>query len=328
MRILYLIALLLAGATACGSRSASGSEGASAEAGGGASAAPEIRREAAAFDADSAYAYVARQVEFGPRVPNTEAHRRGADWMAAELRRHGAEVTEQKADLRAFDGTILKARNIFGRINAEAPERILLMAHYDCRPWADQDPDPANRRKPVDGANDGASGVGVILEAARQLKAAGSTAGIDFLFVDAEDWGTDGDDDSWALGARYFAQNPPVAGYRPSKVILLDMVGGKDAVFPRELFSQENAPQLMDEFYGAAASGGLGQRFPNTPGGAITDDHLEFLKLGIPAIDIIEFNPRRGFNPTWHTLSDNIDNISPETLQAVGQALMTFLNRQ
>ena len=278
------------------------------------------------FSADSAYSYLARQVAFGPRVPNTDAHRNTADWLVAELSRHGAEVIEQKTDLKAFDGTILHARNIFGRINPDMPERILLLAHYDCRPWADQDADPEKRKLPVDGANDGASGVAVLLETARQLKASGSPLGVDILFVDAEDWGTDGDDESWAMGARYFANNPPVEGYSPSYAILLDMVGGQGAGFPREYFSQQNAPQLNDAFWAAAHAAGHAESFPNKMGGAITDDHIEFLKVGIPAIDIIEYNSETGFNPHWHTSSDNLDNISKETLAAVGESLMQFLS--
>lgn len=281
-----------------------------------------------AFSADSAYSYLARQVEFGPRVPNTEAHRRAGDWLVSELKRHGASVTEQKADLKAFDGTILHARNIFGQFNPEASDRILLLAHYDCRPWADQDPDPDKRNTPVDGANDGASGVAVLLETARQLKAGGYNKGIDILFVDAEDWGTDGDDESWAMGARYFAANPVVPGYSPSFAILLDMVGGKGARFPREYFSQQNAPMVNDAFWRAAHAAGHAQSFPNTMGGAVTDDHVELLKAGIPAIDIIEFNSGSGFNHTWHTSSDNLSNISKQTLGAVGESLMQFLSSQ
>ncbi|MDE6296959.1 MAG: M28 family peptidase, partial [Muribaculaceae bacterium] len=222
------------------------------------------------FSADSAYTYLARQVEFGPRVPNSEAHTKTADWLVSELSRHGAKVIEQKADLKAFDGTTLHARNIFGRINPDATSRILLLAHYDCRPWADQDPDETKRNSPVDGANDGASGVAVILEAARQLKETDSKLGVDFLFVDAEDWGTDGDDDSWAMGAHYFAENPPIAGYAPDMAVLLDMVGGKDAVFPREFYSQQNAPAVNDAFWRAAKIAGFADRFPDTMGGVIT----------------------------------------------------------
>ena len=177
--------------SACGNKAASSAS---------AAVSPEESVVDVPFDADSAYSYVARQVAFGPRVPNTEAHRLCGDWLTAELKRHGASVTEQKADIKAFDGTILHARNIFGQINPQAKERTLLLAHWDCRPWADADPDPANHKTPVDGANDGASGVGVILEIARQLNLSNSDRGVDFLFVDAEDWGTDGDDESWALG--------------------------------------------------------------------------------------------------------------------------------
>lgn len=286
----------------------------------------EMSESIVAFSADSAYSYLAKQVEFGPRVPNSEAHAKTADWLVGELSRHGAKVSEQKVDLKAFDGTTLHARNIFGQINPEVPSRILLLAHYDCRPWADQDADPAKRKTPVDGANDGASGVAVILEAARQLKAANSPLGIDFLFVDAEDWGTDGDDESWAMGTRYFAENPPVTGYAPDMAVLLDMVGGKDAVFPREYFSQQNAPIVNDAFWKAAKEAGYADRFPDTMGGVITDDHVELIKAGIPAIDIIDYRVNSGFNPTWHTSADNLDNISKETLDAVGKSLMQFLS--
>lgn len=277
------------------------------------------------FDADSAYLYVERQVSFGPRVPNTTAHRLAGDMLVAELQRHGFTTTEQRADLTAYDGTILHARNIFGQINPDAGNRILLLAHYDSRPWADKDPDPEKRMKPVDGANDGASGVGVLLETARQLKALNSKAGIDILFVDAEDYGEEENEDSWAMGARYFAQHPPVPGYAPKAAILLDMVGGNNAVFPREYFSQMQARTLNDSFYKAAVKAGHASLFPDRIGGAITDDHLELLKIGIPAIDIIEYHSDSGFNPHWHTTSDTMENISGETLRAVGESLMTFL---
>ena len=288
-----------------------------------ASATPEPAPEVA-FDADSAYSYVARQVEFGPRVPNTEAHRLCGDWLASELRRHGAEVTEQRADLKAFDGTVLHARNIFGRINPDATDRVLLLAHWDCRPWADADPDPANHKTPVDGANDGASGVGVILEIARQLKLAGSERGVDFLIVDAEDWGNEGLEDSWALGTRYFMEHLPVEGYSPDTAILLDMVGGTDAKFYREYFSERSASALANKVWGAAARLGYGDMFINRLGGAITDDHVQLISHGIPAIDIIEYHPEAssGFNSRWHTVADNMEGISASTLGAVGKTVM------
>ena len=279
------------------------------------------------FDADSAYLYLARQVEFGPRVPNTEAHRLAGDWLTKELKRHGAEVIEQKASLKAFDGTVLNARNIFAQFNPRSRDRLLLLAHWDSRPWADQDPDPAKRALPVEGANDGASGVAVLLEIARQLALNPLDKGIDILLVDAEDWGSEGDDSSWALGTQYFAKNPPVKGYSPSAAILLDMVGGEDAVFCREYFSEKSNPRLASAIWDTAHSLGYTDLFLNRMGSAIMDDHVELIKAGIPAIDIIEYHPDApsGFNPRWHTTSDTLDGISKSTLEAVGRTLLTFL---
>ena len=279
------------------------------------------------LNADSAYSYVKRQTDFGPRVPNTAPHDATAAWLSSELKRHGAEVTEQKADLRAFDGTILKSTNIMGSFNPGMDNRLLLLAHYDTRPWADEDPDDSNHKKAIDGANDGASGVGVLLEAARIFGQQNPETGIDILFVDSEDYGTEGDDTSWALGARYFAENPIKPGYRPAEAILLDMVGGKGAVFPAEYFSRQAAPGLDDAFRAAAARAGHGDMFPRNYGGAVTDDHVELIKQGIPAIDIIDYRVNEGFCPTWHTMADNIDNIDKESLRAVGETLLHFIYR-
>lgn len=307
----------------CG-KSQAGSNGADT----GAAAEADVQPLPAAevsFDADSAYAYVARQVEFGPRVPGSAAHRQCGEWLASELRRHGAEVTVQEATLTAFDGTQLPARNIIGSFNPQAAERILLLAHWDTRPWADNDPDRTNHSKPVPGADDGASGTGVLLEIARQLSLSGSKPAVDILFTDAEDYGTDGDDESWALGTRYFVHNRP-EGVTYSGAILLDMVGGKDAQFRREYFSQQYAPQLVDAVWAAAGMAGEGALFSNELGGAITDDHVELIKGGIPAIDIITFDPANGFPPYWHTVNDDMSNISAKTLGSVGRVMMTYLN--
>lgn len=282
------------------------------------------------FEADSAYKYIEQQVNFGPRVPNTEAHRQCAKWLASELTRHGAIVHEQHAILKAFDGTKLNATNIIGQFNPEVENRLLLMAHWDCRPWADADPNPQNHTKPVDGANDGASGVGVLLELARLIGLSQTDKGIDILFLDAEDWGTEGDDESWALGARYFVNNPFKTGYFPTEAILLDMVGGHNAIFRRELFSEHYAPTLVDKIWAVAEQSGYSNTFSNETGGAITDDHIEFIKAGIPAIDIIEYNPytETGFNPTWHTVSDNMSAIDRTSLKAVGQTVINYIFTQ
>lgn len=280
-----------------------------------------------AFNADSAYSYVATQVAFGPRVPNTAAHKKAGEWLEAELRRHGAAVTVQTADLKAFDGTILKSKNIFGQYRPELSDRILLLAHWDCRPWADEDPDEAKRKLPVDGANDGASGVGVLLEIARMLKDASPSKGVDILFVDAEDWGNEGDNESWALGTKYFIENSPVENYNPSAAILLDMVGGEGAVFCREYFSEKNSPQLNGELWAIARDLGYGEMFTDRMGTAVVDDHVQLISRGIPSIDIIEYNPEseKGFNERWHTTSDTMEGISKTTLKAVGQTLASFL---
>lgn len=285
--------------------------------------AAEERQAEAVFSADSAMLYLSRQMDFGPRVPNSDAHRLAGDWLVSELRRHGAAVIEQRADLKAWNGTTLHARNIFGQFNPEMGDRLLLLAHYDCRPWADQDPDPANHEKPVPGANDGASGTAVLLEAARQFALRNPGIGVDILFTDAEDYGTDGQDDSWALGTRYFATYPVKEGYSPSRAVLLDMVGGEGAVFPAEYFSRQSAPALDDAFRAAAARAGHEKIFPRQMGGAVTDDHVELIDAGIPAIDILDY--RDGFNPTWHTVSDDLGHISRETLGAVGESLMEFV---
>lgn len=281
------------------------------------------------FSADSALFYLKHQCAFGPRVPNTDSHVKCGEWLTSELKRHGAEVYVQKADLNAFDGTILHASNIIGEYNPEISERLLLLAHWDSRPWADSDSDIGKHNIPVDGANDGASGVAVLLEIARQLGENNPGKGIDILFVDAEDWGTEGDDSSWALGARYFVQNPYKRGYSPRAVILLDMVGGKDACFHREYFSIDAAPNLVNAVWSAARNVGFANRFSDEIGGAVVDDHVEFIKAGIPAIDIIEYNSMSGtgFNPTWHTVDDTPENIDPETLRVVGQTLLYYIYR-
>lgn len=284
--------------------------------------------EAPAFDADSAYAYVKRMVDFGPRVPNTEAHRATGDWLTEKLREFGWEVTEQRADLKAFDGTVLRSRNIFAQLNPDKGDRTLLLAHWDSRPWADEDPDPQKRHMPVDGANDGASGVAVLLEIARQLGLQGSDAAVDILFADAEDWGEENNEESWAMGTRYFVQNPPLKGYRPRQAIVLDMVGSPDARFGYEYFSRESNPGLQQRVANVARRLGHGQYFHTGFGGAVTDDHIQLIEAGIPAIDIIDYRTGsgyQGFDPVWHTTSDNLSNISPRTLRAVGETILSVV---
>lgn len=289
-----------------------------------ATAAPDPASKAAAFDVDTAMAYLRRQVDFGPRVPGTDAHRRCADWLAATLASMGATVTDVTvpADNPAT-GDKVPVRNIFAQFNPDAARRVILLAHYDTRPVADEDPSPSNRSKPIDGANDGASGVAVILETARHASLLKPSEGLDILFADMEDSGESGNDDTWCLGSARWASSdmPYTANNMPRYGILLDMVGGRGAVFPREYFSETYAPAVNAMVWSAAESAGHGSLFVNTAGDAINDDHLSLLRAGIPTVDIIDMRPD-GFNPTWHTLDDNIDNIDPLTIKAVGETVM------
>ena len=284
------------------------------------------------FNADSAYHYTAKQVAFGPRVPNSESHRLCGDWLEAELQRFGAQTKSQRVTLRAYDGTILAARNIIGSFKPELKKRALLCAHWDSRPWADADPDPKNHRTPILGANDGASGVGVLLEVARQLQAQPTEIGIDIIFFDAEDYGTHADDKdptegiTWCLGSQYWARVPHTEGYMARFGILLDMVGGKDARFHQEAISKYFAKHIVDKVWAAAHASGNGQWFPYEEGGQITDDHLPINQLArIPCIDIIGHYPDTGFAPTWHTMDDTMGNIDSTVLQAVGQTVLQVI---
>lgn len=283
------------------------------------------------FNSDSAYQFTKAQVEFGPRVPNTKAHDKCAQYLSTALKRFGAEVIEQKADLAAFDGTILKSVNIIGSFNPRAEARILLFSHWDSRPWADNDPNPENHKKPVMAANDGASGVGVLLEMARLMGKNQPTVGVDIVFFDSEDYGQpesvggQNSEDSWCLGTQYWAKTPHVPGYTARFGILLDMVGAPQAKFYREQSSEYYAEGVVSKVWSQAKGLGFGQFFIDQKGGAITDDHIYVNKIaGIPSIDIIQYDPNSasGFGTYWHTTHDTMDNVDKNTLQAVGSTLM------
>lgn len=287
------------------------------------------------FNADSAYSFITRQVEFGPRVPGTEAHAKCAGYIASELKRHGADtIILQKATATAFDGTVLPITNIMGRFLPEAPRRILIAAHYDTRPWADNEADKEKRFTPIPGANDGGSGVGVILELARIIGLQNPAIGVDFLLVDAEDYGYSSDisdkeyadsDQSWCLGTQYWVKHSPYTGTdRPVYAVLLDMVGGTGAKFYREYTSDAYAHHIVDKVWATAAASPYADRFINSRGGALIDDHVFINQAGIPAIDIVECH-ESGFPPTWHTHADNMDNIDRSTLKAVGQVMCEII---
>ena len=295
------------------------------------------------FNADSAYAFTKAQCDFGSRDMNSRGHDLCGEWIVSKFKEYGCKMTTQTATLAGYDGTKLRSRNIMASINPEATTRILLCAHWDSRPWADNDPDSANWRKPILAANDAASGVAVMLELARIIgkskdeKAFNKQLGIDFVCFDAEDWGTPqwadvaDNADSWALGAQYWSKNLP-QGYEARYGILLDMVGGVGAKFYREGMSMQYAPEIVKKVWRAAREVGFGSYFPKEDGGVITDDHVpvnQFAK--IPTIDIIPYYPdcqQSSFGPTWHTLADNMENIDKNTLKAVGQTLVQVIYKE
>lgn len=287
------------------------------------------------FNADSAYAYCEQQCLFGPRTMNSEAHDKCAQWIVNKFKQFGCEVTTQNADLKGWDGTILKSQNIIARTKPEVTTRLLVCAHYDSRPWADNDPDSTNWRKPVMGANDAASGVAVMLELARLIKNDTTlNIGVDFVCFDAEDYGLpqwsdmQTDADTWALGAQHWATNLP-QGYEARYGILLDMVGGMGAKFYQEGVSKQYANEIVNKIWRTAAQIGYGSFFPMKDGGMITDDHVPVNeKAGIPCVDIIAFYPdcqQSSFGPTWHTVNDTMEHIDPNVLKAVGQTLVQVL---
>ena len=285
----------------------------------------------ASFNADTAYAFTKQQVAFGPRVPNTPAHNKCAAFLGATLRRYSKDVTIQRATAHAYDGTALRFSNIIASFNPGAKVRVLLLSHWDSRPIADHDPDPAKRHQPVDAANDGGSGVGVLLEIARQLSIKQPAVGVDILLVDAEDYGAPEAEaskatDDWALGSQYWAKNPHKQGYTARYGILLDMVGATDARFTLEATTMKYAPDIARKIWAVGEQLGYGEIFSNEETNGITDDHVYINEiLRIPTIDIIQYDPttQSGFYKNWHTTHDNMEGISRETLRAVGTTVLT-----
>ena len=287
------------------------------------------------FNADSAYAYCAGQCSFGPRTMNSDAHERCGKWIEGKFREYGCQVRLQQATLRAYDGTALKSTNIIASYRPELTERVLVCAHWDSRPWSDNDNNRDNWHKPVPGANDGASGIAIMIETARLIQRDTLAVGVDFVCFDAEDYGTPrfvstvSAEDSWALGAQYWAQQAVSDDYTARFGILMDMVGGVGARFYREGYSVYYAEDIVDKVWQAAHTAGYGSLFLDRDGGMVTDDHVPVNRqTGIPTIDIIPFDPdceQSTFGPTWHTTSDTMDNIDTNTLKAVGQTLIQVL---
>ena len=285
------------------------------------------------FVADSAYAYIEKQVSFGPRVPNSKEHDDCAVYLAAFLKQHTDTVFVQNFVSKAFDGTELILSNIIGSINPKASKRIMFCAHWDTRPFSDQEESEELWKTPIDGANDGGSGVGILMEMARVLNATQAIeVGVDFVLFDGEDYGAPhfhdggGDLNSWCLGSQYWSKTPHKPGYRAYYGVLLDMAGAKGAQFYKEGVSMQYAPVIVNKVWGKAQQLGFGNFFLNSTSDPITDDHTFINNIaGIPTIDIIQHDPNSNnfyFGNYWHTQNDNMDVISKETLNAVGQTLL------
>lgn len=288
------------------------------------------------FHRDSAYFFIQQQVAFGPRVPNTDPHKVCGDYLVNKLRSYGAQVIEQEFVEQAYDGTRLNLKNIIGSYNPKAKKRILLAAHWDTRPFADKDLD--GRYEPIDGANDGASGVGVLLEIARILNLNDKPKiGVDIIFFDGEDYGEHEDVDNtplknglvqiwWCLGSQYWAENPHVPGYSAYYGILLDMVGNENATFYKEGGSMQFAPKVVKKVWNTARGLGYSNYFVNTNSPGIMDDHIFVNRdAKIPMINIVEYDPASAyyyFGDYHHTRKDNMSIINQQTLQAVGETVL------
>lgn len=282
-----------------------------------------------AFNADSAYSYVEKQVNFGPRVPGSKSHRLCGDWLVSKFKDFGMTVVESDDEVVVCDGKTVRCRNITASTDETKSSRVLLISHWDCRPWCDND-EEAKWELAVDGADDGASGVGVLLEVARQLQKKDVNTGVDILLTDIEDygfpqWELQHDEGSWCIGAKKWAEKARKDGYKAKYGVLLDMVGGEGATFPMEGYSNRRAPQMVDKVWRLADEMGYGSVFRKTVLTSITDDHIPVNEIaGIPTVDIIRHD-ESGFAWYWHTADDGMKNISKTTLETVGKLVMTLI---
>ena len=293
-----------------------------------------------AFNVDSAFAFVKAQTDFGPRVPLSTAHEACCEWLVNKLSEYADTVMVQSFRTRIYTNQGIDGKNIIASFNPTATKRIVLCSHWDSRPFADHDPDEANWNQPIDGANDGASGVGVLIENTRCFRnqPLPEKIGVDIVLFDLEDYGPRQDqaeqfyDDRrnyWALGSQYWSAQPHVPGYKANYGILLDMVGASEPNFMKEYYSQGYAAWLSNKVWHVAQDLGYRQYFVNELGDVISDDHLPMNEIaGIPTIDIIDLRPEssnRSFPENWHTLDDNIDHIDRKTLGMVGDVLLHFI---
>ncbi|MDH5476129.1 MAG: M28 family peptidase [Cyclobacteriaceae bacterium] len=289
--------------------------------------------QAPSFNADSAYAFIKKQVDFGPRVPNSAEHVAAGDYFVEKFKAYGAEVKEQNFEATTFDGVNLSLRNIISSFNPQATKRILLATHWDSRPFADKDEHAPNEA--MEAANDGASGVGVLLEIGRQLSIKMPHVGVDIILFDGEDWGEkynmrgvptpEGLSSWWCLGSQYWSKNKN--GYGAYYGILLDMVGARGAQFHIEGLSNRYAPKVVKKIWNTASDIGYSNYFIPEKQSEITDDHQFVNEVAkIPMVDIVHYDPNHGyFGDYHHTHKDNLSLIDKRTLKAVGQTVLTVI---
>jgi hypothetical protein len=280
------------------------------------------------FNADSAYAYVKAQADMGPRTPGSKAHDMAVTYFEKQFKQFGAEVIIQKGSVTTYDNKIWQLKNIIATYNAKAEDRILLCAHWDSRPFADKDAKEENRTKACPGVNDGASGAGVLLEIARLISIKQPSVGIDIILFDMEDYGDNhGDPNSWCLGSQYWSRNLHVPFYGAKFGVLLDMVGAKNAIFPKEGLSRMYAGEYVNKIWAAADKLGYANHFINQESAEMTDDHSPINKLAqIPCVDILHYDMQQNsFFEHHHQTTDDINTIDKNTLKAVGQTLLEVI---
>lgn len=297
---------------------------------------PIIFKSAPEFNSDSAYVFIQSQVDFGPRVPNTEGHRKTKDWLIEKFKSYGLEVKTQDFQARTYDNLTWNLSNIIASYNPSAKKRILLAAHWDTRRMADKDTERIN--EPIDGANDGGSGVGVLLEIARVITTSEEKLGIgiDFILFDGEDDGEPEYSNSrnnsqiwWCLGSQHWSKNPHQPGYSAFYGILVDLVGAKGARFYREGYSMRYAKNIVNKVWNFASELGYSDFFIPRDAPEIIDDHVFVNRdAKIPMINIVEFSPNYGFGHYHHTHADNMDIIDKRTLKAVGQTVLFTLYQE
>lgn len=279
----------------------------------------EANGAAPQFDAASTMSYIQTQLEFGPRVPGTPAHRQTGDWIVAQMRARSDTVIVTEWTHVTADGDSLPMRNIFARINPGASQRILYLAHWDTRPISDAAADGAERALPVPGANDGASGVALLMGVADALRKNPPQIGVDLLFVDGEDFGNFSTDTDVLIGSRHFAQHLQ-PDYRPLFGVLWDMIGDADLRIYQEGYSMQRAPEIVSRVWQTAADLGYHNTFVSTGGISITDDHIPLLDAGLRVINVIDID-----YPAHHTPRDTYDKVSQESMQTVGNVAIALI---